>query len=209
MIPRRSLFQALGSTIGVGLPVASAMAAQECRPAPVGPVCSSYIPMQRLGRIYAPQHMSEWCWAASISMVFAYNEHPVSQARIVQDAYGGIGNMPGNYSALFGSLDRRWTDDRGDEFTVAINNLFVPELGPTALTNADLVQELEAENPVLYCTWQHAMVLTSIRCIGPRIIEGWVMDPWPGVGLRSLTPAEMVPFPHGGQLRMAATIEIS
>jgi len=29
------------------------------------------------------QQQDEWCWAASISNVFAYHGHPVSQARIV------------------------------------------------------------------------------------------------------------------------------
>ena len=143
-------------------------------------------------------------------MIFAYNDHPIAQARIVHDAYGGIGNMPGNFPALFGSLDRQWQDDDGNDFIVSINNLFSPELGVLTLTNADLAQQLENENPIIYCTVQHAMVLTSMSYIGSQVVEAWVMDPWPGNGgLRRLTPPEMIPFPLGGQLRMAATLDIS
>jgi hypothetical protein len=153
--------------------------------------------------------MSEWCWAACISMVFSYNGHRVSQARIVKEAYGSVMNMPGNYPALFGSLGRSWTDDDGDDFTVSVNHLFAPDVGVANLDNSDLAQALEDENPVLYCTAQHAMVLTSMKYIGSKVIDAWVMDPWPGYGLRHLAPAEMLPMIFGGQLRMAATIDVS
>jgi hypothetical protein len=209
MINRRSLLTSFGSLVGATLPAPAALAAQQCQPSPRGPLCSSFIPIDKLGKVYSPQRMSEWCWAASISMIFSYNGHPIRQERIVQDAYGGIGNVPGNYPALFGSLDRSWTDDDGDDFTVSVNNLFAPEFGASALTNADLVAALQQERPILYCTVQHAMVLTSMSYVGANVVEAWVMDPWPGYGLRRLTPAEMVPFPMGGQLRMAATLDIS
>ena len=142
-------------------------------------------------------------------MIFAFNDHPIGQARIVNDAYGGISNIPGNYPALFGSLNRNWTDDHGDDFTVSVNSLFAPEFGAMTLTNGELVAALENEQPVLDRTAGMAMVLTSMSCVGSNIVEGWVLDPWPGCGLPRLLPAEMVPFPLGGQLRMAATLEIS
>jgi hypothetical protein len=194
---------------GTNLPLSKALGQEQCRPSEFGLLCSSFIPLEKLAKIYAPQGMSEWCWAASISMIFAYNKHPITQARIVRDAYGEIGNVPGNYAAMLGSLNRDWIDDHGDEFTVAVNNLFSPELGAGTLTNAELASVLEEEQPILYCTAQHAMVLTSMSYVGPNVVEAWVMDPWPGNGLRRLSPAEMVPFPLGGQLRMAATLEIS
>lgn len=174
-----------------------------------GPVCDSYIPLQKLQKIYAAQQQSEWCWAASISMIFAFSGHPVRQARIVKEAYGSVMNMPGNYPALFGSLDRNWTDENGDDFSVTLNHLFAPDVGVGNLSNADLAQALEDENPVLYCTSQHAMVLTSMKYIGSNVIDAWVMDPWPGNGLRHLSPLEMRPMLFGGQLRMAATIDVS
>jgi Papain-like cysteine protease AvrRpt2 len=205
---RRSVLSCLGPVIGSGLPVSRAFGQQECRPSQYGLLCSSYIPIGRLARIYATQSMSEWCWAASISMIFAFNGHPVSQARIVRDAYGGIGNIPGNYPALFGSLDRDWTDDRGGSFTVSVNNLFAADFGGGTLTNADLAAALDDEQPILYCTAQHAMVLTSMSYVATNVVEAWVMDPWPGNGLRRLAPVEMAPPPIG-QLRMAATLDIS
>ena len=198
-------FSVAAACIGPG----KLLAAQLCQPSGLGPICSSYIPIQLLAKVYAHQQMSEWCWAACISMIFGFNEHPVSQIRIVNDAYGGVANIPGNYPAMLGSLNREWTDDSGSDFTVSVNSLFAPELGATSLTNAELVSALEHEQPVLFCTLQHAMVLTSMSYIGGNVLEAWVMDPWPGRGLRRLLPAELMPITLGGALRMAATLDLS
>jgi hypothetical protein len=205
---RRRALQSLVQMATLAGTVGHASADQQCQNSPMGLACTSFIPLDRLQQVYAPQSQSQWCWAACISMIFAFNDHPIGQARIVEDAYGSIINMPGNYPALFGSLNRVWTDDDGEEFEVSVNHLFSPEFGVGTLTNADLARELENENPILYCTIQHAMILTSMSYVGGTVFEGWVMDPWPGNGLRRLNRAEMTPFYFGGQLRMAASIEI-
>jgi hypothetical protein len=174
------------------------------------PMCTSYIPKDKLAHIYASQEMSEWCWAASISMLLGYYGHSISQQRIVQSIYGGIANIPGDAGALLHSLNRPWTDDDGSRFSVSTNGLFVPELGSADLNNSDIVSALDSDDPILYCTMQHAMVLTAVSYVGGpyNIVSGWVMDPWPGNGLRALTPQEMRPYPMG-TLRMAATIDVT
>jgi hypothetical protein len=161
-----------------------------------------------LRKIYAAQQQSEWCWAACISMLFAFYDHPVAQVRVVRDAYGSIANMPGNYPALFGSLDRTWEDEGGGEFSVSVNSLFAPEFGITLQSINDLVDELSFERPILHCTTQHAMVLTALKYLNGNAVAAWVMDPWPGVGVRQLAPIELVPFTQGGMLRMVATIAV-
>ena len=45
--------------------------------------------------LFASQQASQWCWAASISNLFAYHGHDVSQARIVSEVYGSVANMRG------------------------------------------------------------------------------------------------------------------
>ncbi|MCA9618476.1 MAG: twin-arginine translocation signal domain-containing protein [Myxococcales bacterium] len=40
------------------------------------------------------QRQSQWCWAACIAMVFQYNDHPVSQRRIVEEAYARVPPSP-------------------------------------------------------------------------------------------------------------------
>ena len=52
-------------------------------------------PIEQFNIDYSPQHMNVWCWAACISMVFAYYRHPVSQPRIVAETWGDIVNLPG------------------------------------------------------------------------------------------------------------------
>jgi hypothetical protein len=209
-INRRSLFRAVGSIIGATLPISAARGSEGCQPSQVGLLCSSYIPIQRLSKIYAYQSMSEWCWAASISMIFAYNNHPVAQARIVYDVYEESRICPEIFPPC---LDPSTDNGRTmTETTSASRSIiwFSPELGVLTLTNGDLARQLENENPVIYCTAQHAMVLTSMSYVGSQVVEAWVMDTSPGNGgLRRLTPAEMITFPLGGQLRMAATLDIS
>ena len=190
-----------------------AFSAEECRRSPLGNLCSSFLPIEQLTKVYASQALSEWCWAASISMIFALNGHPVSQQRVVHDAYGAIVNMPGNYNALVGSLDRNWIDDDGDEFTTTIDKLFSMDSRTARLSNEDILEALGAGNGLLYCTTTHAMVLTAMKYLpganGPRVVEAWVMDPWPGAGLRRLSARELTPGILGGDMRMVASVGVS
>src|SRR5258705_538448 len=63
------------------------------------------------------QQRSQWCWAASIEMVFAYHGHRVSQKRIVEETWGSAGNMPGQPEQILANLNRTWEDDRGKAFS--------------------------------------------------------------------------------------------
>jgi hypothetical protein len=50
---RRSIFKGFACLAGTSLPVARAFGQQQCEPSQLGPVCSSYIPIQKLGKVYA------------------------------------------------------------------------------------------------------------------------------------------------------------
>jgi hypothetical protein len=63
--------------------------------------CTSQVNFAQFAQhAYGAQYMSEWCWAACISMVFAFNGHAVPQSRIVTEAYGAPINMPAVYGIV-------------------------------------------------------------------------------------------------------------
>jgi hypothetical protein len=73
-------------------------ASQSCGQAattPYGPVqrCTAGIKSVALQPVQSYQQQNEWCWAACISMVFAYYGHRVSQQRIVKEVWGRVVNM--------------------------------------------------------------------------------------------------------------------
>jgi hypothetical protein len=122
------------------------------------------------------QQQSNWCWAAAISGVFAYYGHPVSQARIVREAYGGIANMRGSPQAIMGSLNRDWVDDAGRPFEVTANMY-----SGSWVTAA---QDLAQNRPLIVGSLGHAMILTAAEYTryanGNGQIQGVIVrDPWP------------------------------
>src|SRR5437879_2626146 len=56
--------------------------------------CTSEADFSRFSQSYASQRMSQWCWAASVSMLFRYFGHPLSQEKIVMAQYGRVVNLP-------------------------------------------------------------------------------------------------------------------
>lgn len=138
------------------------------------------------------QHASEWCWAASIEMVFRYYGHNVSQERIVAETWGGIVNLPATSPlVILRDLNRPWTDDDGNSFRVSGTSY-----GANAVTAA---QDLAQDMPLIIGTLGHAMVLTALsynRDVYGRgaVTSAVVRDPWPYPGLpdgrRVLSPQE-------------------
>lgn len=162
---------------------------------------------------YQSQKRSEWCWAASISMIFAFYGHTVSQDRIVSEVYGAPVNMPSGYGInMARQLNRKWKDDDGNCFRATLTGVYDAQAGVDTLTNADLIRELDNDHPILIGTGGHAMVLTAMQYIGnpsqPTITLCGAFDPWPGRGARNLTLAEVVPIGRGGALAFLATARV-
>jgi hypothetical protein len=133
------------------------------------------------------QHQSEWCWAACIETVFRYYGHAVPQERIVQETWGQIVNMPGQPLQIVQDLNRKWTDNDGDDFRVEGDVLTA-----NVLTAA---QDLSQNMPLIIGTMGHAMMLTSLRYVrdsfgNGRVTAAIVRDPWPGRGKRMLSAQE-------------------
>jgi hypothetical protein len=137
--------------------------------------------------VTAPQQQSEWCWAACISMIFAYYDHPVSQQRIVKETWGSIVNVPGTPAAILRDLNRHWTDDADDDFRVA-GDVF-------SANAANATRDLADDKPLILGTGGHAVVLTAMSyaldIYGVWVVNSAIVrDPWPGVGRRGLSPAQ-------------------
>lgn len=80
------------------------------------------------------------------------------------------------------------------------------------LSNEWMINELRQNRPFVMGARTHAMVVTKIVFdegnYGIAVKEVGVVDPWPGIGLRSLAPDEMTPAPMGS-FRFAATVTVT
>ena len=195
--------------------VAQARATTSCQPTPQGELCVSEVDFARFAQeAYQPQYQTQWCWAASISMVFAYHGHPVAQPRIVSEVYGQPVNMPAQAGIVMAQqLNRTWVDDRGASFAAQVTGAYDWDAGVNVISNQQLVAELERGHPLVIGNRSHAMVLTAVQYFktpyGPNIVAAGVFDPWPGIGPRALTPDELYPIHLGGSLRFLASVRIS
>jgi hypothetical protein len=183
----------------LGFQMLSAHASQSCTVTPSGTLCTAQVNFSRFYQTaYQTQQASEWCWAASISMVFSYYGHSVSQARIVDEAYGSVVNMSGSPQALDESLNRTWTDDAGVTFHSTLEGVFDAVDGIQTLNNNTLIAQLAQDKPFIMGTGGHAMVVTEMTYyetpLGPSIVDIGVFDPWPlNPAARSLSLAEATP----------------
>lgn len=162
-------------------------------------ICTVGIPSFQAQQIAERQYMSEWCWAASISMIFNYYNHPVSQARIVKEAYGRIVDMPGSPLAILRSLNRPWVDDNDEEFSVVADHFTANYL--TA------IEDLRNDSPQLIGALGHAVVLTAMTFVdtpaGPQVISAIVRDPWPtSPSRREMTAQEWYNVQLGVRIRV-------
>jgi hypothetical protein len=200
---------ALSASLLSGLPLA---ASTSCLP---NGLCTSQVDFSQFAQTaFQTQQLPEWCWAACIAMIFSFYGHPVSQARIVSEVYGAPVNMPAVYGVQLASqLNKKWTDDNGACFRARLSGVYDAQAGVDTLTNANLVNELDADHPIVIGAGGHAMVLTAMqywRTPGqPTVQVCGVFDPWPGRGARNLTPPEMVPTQLGGKLAFVATARVT
>ncbi|MES2973490.1 MAG: papain-like cysteine protease family protein [Pseudomonadota bacterium] len=170
--------------------------------------CTAGMSEARIREIAISQERSQWCWAASMSMIFAHHGLRVPQEHIVKDVHGKVEdvNAPSG-EAMTSALRRRWRDQMGNqEFAV---NTRTGDIAANRyeITNAQIADELTGGRPLLIGTKGHAMVLVKAnyerRTNGDVVITGGtVIDPMPDKGVRKLARAEMV-------LSYVAAVEVS
>jgi hypothetical protein len=171
------------------------------------PVCIAEVDLSDIS--YQPQRQSQWCWAASAQIIFAYHGFDVPQEQIVETVYGGLVNLPAFRSATITQLlSRDWQDRNGKMFRCTIRGLYDAFSGTAQLNNVGIINALRANNPLFYCNRSHAMVQTAIvyamTPMGPNVINIGLIDPWPGNGARGPQYGEMTPVQLGGSLTYLA-----
>lgn len=152
--------------------------------------------------VTAFQQMNQWCWAACIEMVFRYYGFKVSQAKIVEDTWGNIINMPGSPGQILADLNRDWTDQFNRDFTTNGDSY-----SANAMTAA---QDLANDMPLIIGTMGHAVVLTRLDYFvdlygNGDVKSATVRDPWPGRGRRVLSPQEWYNISFAARIRVQAS----
>lgn len=144
------------------------------------------------------QIMSQWCWAASISMAFGFHGHDVHQNTIVERIKGITINQAAHGFEITQALSATWTDEKGKRFKSTCW-VFDRESGDVSRGNRDVIKELNEKRPLVYGSNGHAVLLTYVKysfdVFGfPQPFYAIARDPWPGKGKRPLTREEMVPI---------------
>jgi hypothetical protein len=161
-------------------------------------ICSAGLPAGSVEQLAVVQEQPEWCWAASISMIFAHHGYAVRQEEIVKDGYGAAVNLPApSGQAMTNALSRAWVDGNAKAFqgiavaSDALSRRF-------QVSEHKVLAELADGRPLLLGAMRHAVVLVGLTYEksergNVRIIGGTVIDPRPGIGVRPLAAGEMKP----------------
>lgn len=205
--PRNSyLRRRILTTIIGGLFAPGAYSAGKCRPEPSSglPYCVVGVRSAVLDHkldltgVATEQQRSQWCWAACISIIFAYHGHEVSQDEIVARVKGAPVNMPGRGDEITRALNSHWMDVRGRRF-VSRARIWDVLGGRFDLEgNPDVIRELASDRPLVSGAAGHATVVTAMEYLetpmGPMPTRVIVRDPWPGRGRRVLSLEEANPI---------------
>ena len=189
----------MGVLIALVLPVAS-FASERCSAPDAGGIrrCRAGLSATQIQAMAATQEKSQWCWAASIAMVFARYGHALSQEHIVRQYFGHAADRPVAAQAITQLLARPWKDGEGRRFEANASVSWVAGRGPKSAYDT-MISELASQRPLLIGVAGHAMVLVGIdferlpATGGVRITGGKVIDPMPGRGLRRLFGDEAQP----------------
>jgi hypothetical protein len=119
-----------------------------------------------------------WCWAASLSMIFTAEGHPISQEQIISQNLDNTEDKPtGDFLGFADRINRNYIDANGKKFTSSSMQIFSTE---------DIARSLSEGFPVLFFNFNHhSVVQTSITYYhsfngGFRMKNGIFWDPFPG-----------------------------
>jgi Papain-like cysteine protease AvrRpt2 len=125
------------------------------------------------------QKMSVWCWAASLSLIFTYEGHPISQEQIIIQNFDSLANAPaGDFLNFEERLNGEYIDANGKKFTSTAIQIF---------SSGDATRSLINGFPIIFSGIHHAFVQTSVTFSRSNTSNrlgtvGMFWDPEPGVG---------------------------
>jgi len=158
--------------------------------------CTAGLAADLRERLQQWQRASNWCWAASISMVLQSHGVAVRQEEVVRAQFGLALDLGITPEELLRLVDRTWHDRAGR--TLKPTLALVPASDAGELPSAQVLEELAAGRPLLVATRGHVMVLVGVAyewpagAAQPRIVEAVVLDP--ARGMRTLSTGERPTF---------------
>jgi hypothetical protein len=191
--------------------------------------CISSVNLQKFAQTaYETQQATEWCWAASISMIWAFYGHPIAQTEIVTGTFGQLLNQGGQPWQIFQALNGERVGDDSVPFVSTVTGLYDALSGYDSISHTDIGASLDQNRPVLIGTQNpdgsgaHATVLSSLEYLvpygypievfpdGSNIANAVVFDPWPtSGGIHSIPYSQFTPASQGGNLFFAALVSVS
>ena len=195
-------------------PTPAPAAAPTPMPTPT-PMQTARVNIVQLAQAVRQQQCEQWCWAACISMIFNFYDHPLSQAEIVAATYGTVACLPSFGSTNVGrDLSRTYIDDRGIPFASRVVSAYDYFNGINTFNNQGVVDALSRNNPLVYANTAHAMIVYSVTylptALGPNIVRVDVVDPWPlNPRTHVLSSPEMIPAHLGGQMTFLAQVQVT
>jgi hypothetical protein len=183
---------------------ADAQAGTSCGPSGRAGVerCVSGLAPAALMQMQQRQEASNWCWAASISMLLRRYGVEVPQQDVVREHLGKLENVPIAVDEMSRLVDRRWQDAQGRSIVASVTPMpsWRMRLGVAA---PEVLAELDHERPVILAAEKHAMLLVQVvydrvtdAAAGAGAIElvrAVVLDPQSPSGVRSLRAGERRP----------------
>lgn len=160
--------------------------------------CSSGLDAAQILHMQASQEKSQWCWAASIAMVFSHHGFAVTQEAIVRQHYSDAADKPLHATQVAPVLERAWQDQAGRAFLASATTGNAPARR-FQFSDDTVIREMQAQRPLIVGALGHAMVLVQVHYErftaqdAVRITGGVVIDPMPGRGVRPLTRLELNP----------------
>ena len=202
-LPR--LARPLGALAALLLTAGLAQAGTRCDPSQTAGIerCVSGLPASLIARMQQNQESSNWCWAASVSMLLRRYGVSVPQQQVAREHLGRPDNVKVSLEALSDVFNRTWRDEEGRQLDGALSPLptWRKALGIGA---PEVMEELAQGRPLLLAANGHAMVLVQVvyeQAVpgqgntdeAPRIVRAVVIDPQSPVLVRSLKPQERQP----------------
>lgn len=146
--------------------------------------CISGLPQATIDAMAQAQRASQWCWAASISMVLRAWGVDVPQEQIVRAHFGAAADIPVPGDTITGLLNRTWRDRAGRAVEVEADA--VPA-GQARLSAPEVLDDLDEGHPLVLVLPRHAVVLVRLeyertvsggQAVGePRLLGATVLDP--------------------------------
>jgi hypothetical protein len=195
----------LGAMAALLLSAGFAQAGTRCDPSQTAGIerCVSGLPASLIARMQQNQESSNWCWAASVSMLLRRYGVSIPQQQVAREHLGRPDNVKVSLDALADVFNRTWRDEEGRQLDGALSPLpsWRKALGISA---PEVMEELDQGRPLLLAADGHAMVLVQVvyeqatpgqgsAGEAPRIVRAVVIDPQSPVLVRSLKPQERQP----------------